>query len=134
SGLLRSDWWIQSFRQTRCLLYERVCGEFMKGLTDDVCKSLLNNFANYQVTGRLDYSFDYDEVWSRKCTEFLTITEVEANYNSLDEIRLYFYQGVFVCSTLLKMFESDPITKESFSKPRYEIIQIEDRAGILNKL
>jgi hypothetical protein len=76
-------------------------------------------------------AIEYDEVWERKHTKYLSSQDVKKHWNDLDITRLYWLEGTVQAAVVLKKYGSNPISHEKFARPEYKIIDLLSREEIL---
>jgi len=76
-------------------------------------------------------SIEYDEIWERKRTDYLTNDEIKKYEKDLDIILVYFKNNRIQACVVKKKFVANPLTNQNFSAPEYKITSLETREEVM---
>jgi hypothetical protein len=69
------------------------------------------NYGERDGDGVMKLSVDFDEIWIREKTEYLTAAEIKKWKGTLDIFKLYWKNGKIQAFTIESYFTVDPISK-----------------------
>lgn len=100
----------------------------------EIYKPYIDNIVSHglpDINKTKKISIEYDEIWERKKTDFLTKDEIIKYYNELDIILVYLKKDQIQACVVKTKFISNPLTNLKFSTPEYKITSLETREEIM---
>jgi len=126
-ALLKKDGYLGKFTKSNCKkISGKIALEIYKPYVDNITS---HGYKDINKTKQL--TVEYDEIWERKRTDYLTKAEIRKYGKDLDMIVVYFKNNQIQAFILKKKFTGNPLTGQNFPRAEYKITELETRDEII---